>query len=70
MGTESGRLVQTGSDLGAAITNFLKIIAAFDRAVRFAHDPLEILARFLTAKILPKQRRPQIQPKKNLPKIS
>jgi hypothetical protein len=58
MGAKSGEFDQANSGLATAIADFVQVVAAFDRAIKFARSPLGLLARFVMAK----NRRRRVRP--------
>lgn len=56
LGRKSVEFDRTSSGLAETIANFVQVVATFDRAIKFARNPLGYLARFLMKKITIKRR--------------
>jgi hypothetical protein len=58
MGRKSVEFDGANSGLAETIANFVQVVAAFDRAIKFARSPVGFLARFVMAKNRSRRVRP------------
>jgi hypothetical protein len=62
MGAKSLDLDDASSGVATAVANFVQIVTAVDRAIKFARNPLRFLAEFLIEKLRPRPNPPRIRP--------